>query len=44
MYDDGYNSIANIDISKVCIDQMVEKYREKSGMTCTCAPAFFTLS
>ena len=33
MYDDGYTSIANIDISKIVVDQMVEKYREKSGLT-----------
>ena len=31
MYDDGYTTVSNIDISKVCIDQMVEKYREKLG-------------
>ena len=33
MYDDGYTSIANIDVSKVAVDQMVEKYRDKSGLT-----------
>ena len=33
MYDDGYTTVSNIDISKVCIDQMVEKYRDKTGLT-----------
>jgi len=35
MYDEGYKSIANIDISKVVVDQMTEKYRDKTGLTCT---------
>lgn len=33
MYEDGYTSIANIDISRVCIDQMIDKYRDKNTMT-----------
>ena len=33
MYDDGFTTISNIDISKVCVDQMVEKYRDKTGLT-----------
>ena len=33
MYDEGFKSIANIDISKVVIDQMTEKYRDKTGLT-----------
>ena len=33
MYDDGFTTVSNIDISKVCIDQMVEKYRDKTGLT-----------
>eukprot|EP00937_MAST-01D_sp_MAST-1D-sp2_P000458 g458.t1 len=33
MYDDGYTTIANIDISRVCIDQMIEKYRDKPTLT-----------
>ena len=37
MYDEGFKSIANIDISKVVIDQMTEKYRDKTGLTCTSA-------
>ena len=34
MYDDGFTTVANIDISKVVIDQMVEKYRDKTGLSC----------
>ena len=34
MYDEGFKSIANIDISKVVVDQMTEKYRDKTGLTC----------
>lgn len=30
----GFTSIANIDISRVVIDQMIERYREKNTMTC----------
>ncbi len=33
MYEDGYSSIANIDISRVVIDQMIEKYKEKPALT-----------
>lgn len=33
MYEEGYTSIANIDISKVVVEQMAEKYRDKSGLT-----------
>ena len=33
MYEDGYQAISNIDISKVCIDSMAEKYKDKTGLT-----------
>merc|ERR1712216_1098215 len=33
MYEDGYQSIANIDISRVVFDQMIEKYKEKPALT-----------
>jgi hypothetical protein len=33
MYEDGYQSITNIDISRVVVDQMVEKYKDKSALT-----------
>jgi ubiquinone/menaquinone biosynthesis C-methylase UbiE len=33
MYDDGYTTVANVDISRVVIDQMIEKYRDKSTLT-----------
>lgn len=33
MYDDGYTTVANIDISRVVIDQMIEKYRDKPTLT-----------
>lgn len=33
MYEDGYSSIANIDISRVVVDQMTEKYKEKPALT-----------
>ena len=33
MYEDGYGSIANIDISRVVIDQMVDKYKERPSIT-----------
>ena len=33
MYEDGFQSIANIDISRVVIDQMIEKYKEKPALT-----------
>lgn len=35
MYDDGYTSIVNIDISKIVIDQMTDRHRDKAGLTCT---------
>ena len=35
MYDDGYTSIANIDISKIVVDQMTDRHRDKAGLTCT---------
>jgi ubiquinone/menaquinone biosynthesis C-methylase UbiE len=33
MYDDGFTSIANIDISKVCIEQMQERHKDKGTLT-----------
>lgn len=33
MYDDGFTTIANVDISRVVIDQMIEKYRDKPTLT-----------
>merc|ERR1712096_380473 len=33
MFEEGYQNIANIDISSVVIKAMQEKYREKAGMT-----------
>lgn len=33
MLEDGYQTITNVDISQVCIDQMVEKYKDREGMT-----------
>lgn len=33
MYDDGFRNIENIDISKVVIEQMEEKYKDRE-MTC----------
>lgn len=33
MYEDGYKSIANIDISKVVVEQMISKLGDKSGLT-----------
>lgn len=33
MYEDGYQTITNIDISRVVVDQMVEKYRDKAALT-----------
>ena len=29
MYEEGYNTITNIDISNVCVKAMKEKYKEK---------------
>ena len=34
MYEDGYSSIVNIDISKVVIDQMTDRHRDKSSLVC----------
>lgn len=34
MYEDGYHTIQNIDISKVVVEQMVEKYKDKEGLKC----------
>lgn len=33
MYEDDYTSIANIDISKVCVDQMTERHKDKTTLT-----------
>lgn len=33
MYEDGYSSLANIDISRVVVDQMSDKYKEKPALT-----------
>ncbi|GMH52473.1 hypothetical protein TL16_g01238, partial [Triparma laevis f. inornata] len=33
LYEDGYSSITNIDISRVVIDQMTDKYKEKPALT-----------
>lgn len=33
MYEDGYKSITNVDISKVCIEQMIAKLGDKAGLT-----------
>ena len=33
MYEDGYSSVANIDISRVVVDQMTDKYKEKPALT-----------
>lgn len=33
MYEDDFTSIANIDISKVVIDQMTERHKDKSTLT-----------
>lgn len=35
MYEDGYTTIANIDISRVVIDHMAERCAAMEGMTCT---------
>lgn len=32
MYEDGYTSIVNVDISKVVIDQMIQKYKDKTSL------------
>lgn len=33
LFEDGYTSITNIDISKVVVDQMTEKHKDKSTLT-----------
>lgn len=33
MFDDGYTTITNIDISRVVIDQMIARYRQDSFCT-----------
>ena len=33
MYEDGYQTLANVDISRVVVDQMIEKYKDKSALT-----------
>jgi hypothetical protein len=33
MYDDGYTTIANVDISSVVIEQMTEKHRGRPTLT-----------
>ena len=33
MYYDGYEEVENLDISRVVVDQMSEKYQEIEGMT-----------
>mmetsp|Transcript_8531 Transcript_8531/g.13844 ORF Transcript_8531/g.13844 Transcript_8531/m.13844 type:complete len:209 (+) Transcript_8531:182-808(+) len=33
MYDDGFTSIANIDISKIVIEQMQERHKDKTTLT-----------
>lgn len=35
MYEDGFTTIQNIDISKVVVEQMVEKYKDKEGLKWT---------
>lgn len=30
----GFAAITNIDVSNVAIQQMIEKYKDKEGMTC----------
>jgi len=34
MYEDGFTSIANIDISKVVVEQMKERHKDKATLTC----------
>ena len=33
MYEDGYQTLTNVDISRVVVDQMIEKYKDKSALT-----------
>jgi hypothetical protein len=41
MYEDGYRSITNIDISRVVVDQMAARCRDMEGMGCKCANVCF---
>ena len=41
MYEDGYRSITNIDISRVVVDQMAARCRDMEGMGCTCVFCLF---
>lgn len=41
MFEDGYTSITNIDISRVVVDQMVERCKEKPTLICTCNSFLF---
>ena len=34
MYEDGYSAIVNTDISRVVIDQMTDRNRDKSSLVC----------
>jgi hypothetical protein len=34
MYDDGYHNIVNIDFSKIVIENMAEKCKDRVGMEC----------
>jgi len=33
MYEDGYQTLTNVDVSRVVVDQMIEKYKDKSALT-----------
>uniref|UniRef100_A0A7S2GCN9 Methyltransferase type 11 domain-containing protein n=1 Tax=Florenciella parvula TaxID=236787 RepID=A0A7S2GCN9_9STRA len=33
MYEDGYQTITNIDISRVVVDQMIDRYKDKAALT-----------
>jgi len=32
MFEDGYSTITNVDVSRVVIDQMIEKYKDKPSL------------
>ena len=34
MYEDGYKSIDNIDISEVCVQQMKGRSKDRPGLKC----------
>ena len=34
MAEDGYTTITNIDISKVCVEQMIKKTGDRAGFEC----------